>query len=201
MSAIKATRDAFKYDDSLSSLGEDEAENCQVESAKWSCKNCFNPSDESLLSYFPYRFEEQFCNWWLKHKEDITARFYLRSVHLRLPSYIPKVLSQHCPFTERWLTTRTVRLVLVCSQITNRQGRWIPLAHIDDIEVPHRLGGWLSFKLDEKEALFVKYARTFQFHVVESNGLYSRRLTPPYQCQLILNVNFDLKLTKASNGE
>lgn len=139
---------------------------------------------DSFNYYFSTEFKRNFYS-------RAPARFYLRQVCVQLTPFLSPV----CPFTGRKNFVRKTRLVLVCEQIVDLLGRWVPLAHCDDLEVPTtRPEEWLTFVVDEEGPLYLGYTKALTFRLVESNGLYSRRLYSSWPCRVTLNTYFEVRV-------
>ena len=152
----------------------------------WSCQQY--RSKFGYLESFDYNFSNEFKR---RFYSGTFARLYLRQIYVQLTPFLSPV----CPFTGRYKLTRKTRLVLVCEQIVDLLGRWLPLAHCDDLEIPTRPGEWLRFNVDE-EVLPLAYTEFLKFRLVESNGLYSRRLYSSWPCRVSLNMYFEVCVHK-----
>ena len=181
---LRATRDVYHYSRTTNVI----AVNVEAEGGYWSYYK--QQPFGGFLTSFDYHFSDDFKRAFSNNKSS--ARFQLRQVNFQLTSF----LSPRCPFTGRNNVIRETRLLLVCDQIVDLLGRWMPLAYYEGLEIPIKTTAWLQFTVLEKAPLELAFTKFLKFRVVESNGLYSRRLYAPGPCRAALNLYFEVHVTK-----
>ena len=119
------------------------------------------------LKPFYFRIPDNFNQVWRDCRGLCRVQLQLNSARIRFPPCLPIVFTSNCPFTGRFLSYRRVIITLVCDEDD------------EDCQFMVRFNG---------------RSRQLHFHLIESNGLYFRRLRPLVTCDIFLEANFRLKI-------